>query len=51
MAVFALLRPRLPDDDGFGGFLPIFIALLVLAAGTPMTDRGMVRIRDSAAAR
>lgn len=50
VAVLALLRLRLPDDVVFGGFLPIFIAILVFSAGSSATERGMVRGRDSAAA-
>ncbi|MDQ0092152.1 hypothetical protein [Paeniglutamicibacter psychrophenolicus] len=51
VAVFALLHPRLPDNDGFSGFLPIFVAILVFAAGSPTTERGLVRFRDSASTR
>lgn len=51
VAAFVLLKLRLPSDDGFGGFLPIFFAILVFAAGSAMTERGLGRVRDSAPAR
>ena len=50
VAAFALLRLRLPSEDGFGGFLPVFVAVLVFAAGSAMTERGMLRVQVSASA-
>ncbi len=51
VAVFVLLQLRLPSDEGFGGFLPIFVAILVFAAGSAVTERGLVRVQDSTPAR
>lgn len=34
---------RLPADDGFGGFLPIFSALVLFAAGMSVTERHMLK--------
>lgn len=41
--IFILVRFRLPADDGFGGFLPVFSALLVFIAGSSVTERHMLK--------
>ncbi|QXQ10797.1 hypothetical protein [Paeniglutamicibacter sp. Y32M11] len=46
--IFALLHFRLPESDGFGGFLPIFVAIIVFSAGTSTTERSLLRTRSSA---
>ncbi|MFL4473633.1 hypothetical protein ACIPVK_06530 [Paeniglutamicibacter sp. MACA_103] len=51
VAAYVLLNLRLPSDDGFGGFLPILVAILVFAAGSAVTERSLVRVQDSAPAR
>ena len=48
VAAFAALKLGLPADDGFGGFLPVFVAILVFSAGTSATERSLVRVGDSA---
>ena len=44
VAAFAVLKLRLPADDGFGGFLPVFVAILVFGAGSAATERSLVRV-------
>ena len=51
VAAFVLLRLRLPSEDGFGGVLPVLVAVLVFAAGSAMTERGMVRVQGRVSAR
>lgn len=41
--IFVLMQFRLPADDGFGGFLPIFSALLLFVAGMSVTERHMLK--------
>ncbi|MFF5794371.1 hypothetical protein ACFY5D_20185 [Paeniglutamicibacter sp. NPDC012692] len=48
VAAFAALKLRLPADDGFGGFLPVLVAMLVFSAGSSATERSLVRIGEPA---
>ena len=41
--VFVLMHFRLPADDGFGGFLPVFSALVLFIAGMSVTERHMLK--------
>lgn len=47
VAAFAVLKLGLPADDGFGGFLPVLVAILVFGAGSSATERSLVRVGDS----
>lgn len=42
-AAFRLFDARMPDDDGFGGFVPGWLALLVWVVGITLTERATLR--------
>ena len=43
-AVFLLADQRMPEDDGFGGFIPLYFAVTVFIAGIAVTERNAVRV-------
>ena len=42
--VFLLANQRMPEDDGFGGFIPLYFAVTVFIAGIAVTERNAVRV-------
>ena len=43
-AVFLLANQRMPEDDGFGGFIPLYFAVAVFIAGIAVTERNAMRV-------
>lgn len=44
VAVFLLARARMPENDGFGGFIPLYFAVVVFIAGIAVTERSTMRV-------
>ncbi|WP_142007158.1 hypothetical protein [Barrientosiimonas humi] len=42
-AAYWLFDARMPDDDGFGGFVPGWLALLIWVVGITLTERATLR--------
>lgn len=45
--VFLLANQRMPEDDGFGGFIPLYFALAVFIAGMALTERNALRVANT----
>lgn len=43
-AVFLLANARMPENDGFGGFIPLYFAVVVFIAGIAVTERNSLRV-------
>lgn len=43
IVAYLLLNARMPDDDGFGGFVPLWFAATIGIAGIYATERAMIR--------
>lgn len=43
IAVFAVLKSEMPSDDGFGGYMPLITAVLLLALGITFTERLLLK--------
>lgn len=48
LVTFQLLNSRMPPDDGFGGFVPVYGAILVGWLGITISERGTLRRPSSA---
>lgn len=48
IVTFHLLNSRIPQDDGFGGFIPVYGAMLVGWLGITISERGTLRRPASA---
>lgn len=47
LVTFHLLNSRMPQDDGFGGFVPVYGAMLVGWLGVTISERGTLRRPNS----
>lgn len=43
IVTYHLLNSRMPQDDGFGGFVPVYGAILVGWLGVTISERGTLR--------
>ena len=43
IGAFFLLRSEMPADDGFGGYIPLIMATMLLALGITFTERLMLK--------
>ena len=46
VAAFTLANMRMPEDDGFGGFVPLYLAIFIFISGIALTERSLVTSRE-----
>lgn len=45
VTAFTLANIRMPADDGFGGFVPLYVALFIFISGIALTERSLITSR------
>jgi hypothetical protein len=47
ISAFLLANARMPNADGFGGFIPLYLAVFIFVAGIAVTERSVVRFQNN----